>query len=702
MRDHFDGIIPIFHNLEGTSLLHCNNVAMPQNLVLSLLLITLAACTPTGLVDQSPAAGSLKLGFNPAELDLSTRPQDDFYDYVNGIWIASTDIPPERTSYGTMTILFEETEHQVRDLIEQADDREQRKIRDLYASFMNEPLVEELGTAPLAGELDRIAALESHSDVTNYMALALTMGIQVPLDFYIDANAEDTNQSLAYFWQSGLGLPDRDYYLTDNERLADVREHYAAHITRMFELAGWQGGAEASAAITRIEHRIAESHWSRVQNRNRELIYRSKFSLSSASDLSDQFDWAPFLEKAGFGRPDEFIIAQTDYFAELGKIIREYPVEQWRDYLRFKTLKAHAPYLNEALLQEDFDFQGRILRGQKEIQPRWKRGVRLVNLALGEAVGKAYVTAHFSTDSKERVNRMIENLRAAFGEAIDELEWMSIETKVKARQKLALFTSKIGYPGKWRDYSTLTIAADDLVGNVRRARAFEHYRQVAKLYKPVDRTEWGMTPQTVNAYYRPTMNEIVFPAAILQPPFFDPEADDAINYGAIGSVIGHEFSHGFDDQGRKFSGEGRLTDWWAESDAAEYIARSRILIEQYDRFNPLPDQAINGELTLGENIADLAGLVIAYRAWQMALDRKDSPVIEGFSGDERFFIGYALGWRGKFRDEYLREILLSDPHAPYRYRVIGALQNMQAFYDTYDLQPGDGMYLAPDKRVKIW
>ncbi len=334
--------------------------------------------------------------------------------------------------------------------------------------------------------------------------------------------------------------------------------------------------------------------------------------------------------------------------------------------------------------------------------PRWKRGVRLVNGALGEDVGQAYVAKYFPPESKTRVEEMIENLRSAFAEAIDELDWMSDVTKAKARRKLALFSSKIGYPDKWRDYSSLEIAADDLAGNVRRAREFEHFRQVAKLSKPVDRTEWGMTPHTVNAYYRPTMNEIVFPAAILQPPFFDADADDAMNYGAIGSVIGHEFSHGFDDQGRKFDGNGRLEDWWTDEDASEYVRRSQVLVDQYEQFKPLPDQPINGKLTLGENIADLAGLIMAYRAWQLSLNGRESPVIGGFSGAERFFIGYGLGWRSKYRDELLREILLSDPHAPSRYRVNGALQNMPAFYDAYDLQPGDGMYLSPDQRAKIW
>ena len=451
-----------------------------------------------------------------------------------------------------------------------------------------------------------------------------------------------------------------------------------------------------------IERRLAEQHWSRVQNRDREKIYSNKFTIVDAESLSPDFGWSAFLESGEFGTPDRFIIAQTDYFAELGEIVRAIPIEDWRTYLRFNALRAFAPYLGEAIVAEDFDFRRRILRGQEQIRPRWKRGIRLVNQSLGEAVGAIYVAQHFPPDARQRVEAMIEDLREAFGQSIDSLEWMSDETKQAAQQKLALFTAKIGYPDEWQDYSTLGIDPADLVGNVRRARQFEHRDAVAKLTKPVDRNEWGMTPQTVNAYYRPTLNEIVFPAAILQPPFFDFAADDAFNYGAIGAVIGHEFSHGFDDQGRKFDGRGRLEDWWTDSDAREYETRSAGLVDQYDAFQPLPDQAINGELTLGENIADLAGLIMAYRAWRILTGESKPPEIDGFGGDERFFIGYALTWRTKIRDEYLREMLLSDPHSPPRYRVIGALQNMQEFYDAFGITAGDGMYLPDEQRVHIW
>jgi len=675
----------------------------------------LAACSadtpePRPLVQPAePAAAQLPaLGFNPEDHSDTVRPQDDFFTYVNGKWSNSTDIPAQWSRYGVAQILYEETEQQLRELIEGAnrgsgsDGADARKIGDLYASFVNEQRTEALGIDPLLPEFERIEALQTHDALIEYLGQALKAGIQVPLDFYIDADGADTNRTLAYIWQSGLGLPDRDYYLSDSEKLAEVREKYAVHIERIFDLAGWQDGADAAQVIPAIENKIAQQHWSRVQNRDREKIYASKFSIDEAEDLSPGFDWAVFLEAGDFGQPQQFIIAQTDYFEELGKILRETPLEQWKTYLRFKTLKAFAPYLNDAIVEEDFDFQRRTLRGQEELRERWKRGVRLVNGSLGEMVGELYVASHFPAESKQSIDTMIANLREAFRQSIDSLEWMSEETKAAAQEKLAKFTSKTGYPDKWRDYSKLSIDPDDLVGNVRRSNMFRHAYEVEKLTRPVDRTEWGMTPQTVNAYYRPTMNEIVFPAAILQAPYFDAGVDEAINYGAIGSIIGHEFSHGFDDQGRKFDGQGRLADWWTEADAVEYERRSAGLVSQFDGFQPLPDQNINGALTLGENIADLAGVIVSYRAWRILQQGRDSALIDGFTGDQRFFIGYAQAWRTKQREEYLREKLLSDPHSPARFRVLGALQNMPEFYAAFDVREGDAMYLSPEERVKIW
>ncbi|MDP6413561.1 MAG: M13 family metallopeptidase [Gammaproteobacteria bacterium] len=662
---------------------------------------------PLPITPADTPAPARQLGFDPADLDTTTRPQDDFYAYVNSLWIQSTRIPPEWTKYGTMQIVYEKTEQQLKTIIQTAAtntdvaDSDSKKTGDLYNSFMNTVRTEELGLSPLIPELERINALRNYEELIHYFGQALAIGITVPIDFYIDADAAQPDKTLAYIWQGGLGLPDREYYLSESPQLVEIRSQYHTHIDKMFSLAGWANAADAETIIS-IEKQLAEQHWSRVQNRDREKIYSSKYTVTAANTLSPGFDWTIFLNSCEFGIPEQFIIAQTDYFAALGQIIRSIPVADWRTYLRFNVLRAYAPYLNEAIVTEDFNFSRRILRGQEQIRPRWKRGIRLVNASLGEAIGKIYIEQYFPADSKQRIDMMIENLRVAFQQSIDSLEWMTDQTKQAAQEKLALFTTKIGYPEKWQDYTTLKIDATDLIGNVRRAYEFSHREAIAKLAKPVDRSEWGMTPQTVNAYYRPTLNEIVFPAAILQPPFFDVSADDAFNYGAIGSVIGHEFSHGFDDQGRKFDGRGRLADWWTEDDASEYEIRSAGLVKQYDAFLPIPDQAVNGKLTLGENIADLAGLIIAYRAWQILIDDMKPQVINGFSGDERFFIGYAQTWRTKIREESLREMLLSDPHSPPNYRVIGVLQNMQEFYTAFGITSGDGMYLPDEQRVHIW
>jgi putative endopeptidase len=640
------------------------------------------------------------------ELDSATRPQDDFYRYVNGRWLERTAIPPEWSSYGTLQILAERTEEQLRALIETPvagpAPGQARKPADLYASFMDEARAEREGLAPLAPELARIDELADHDDVIRYIGHALEAGVQAPVDYYISSHPRDPDQSILYLWQGGLGLPDRDYYLVKSPELEKVRQEYRAHIERLSELAGWKDGEAAADIILALETQLAESQWSNVQNRDKERIAGNRYTLASARTFAPDMAWETLLRAADFSVPGEFVIAQTDYFKSLGGIVRNMPVANWQVYLRFKLLKAYAHYLNAAIVNEDFAFEGQALRGQQQIKARWKRGVRLVNEALGELTGQAYVARHFPPAAKVRMDELIQSLRAAYAQAIRKSEWMSAPTQRAALVKLDKFTAKIGYPAKWRDYSALVIEPDDLLGNVRRARAFAHHYEAGKLRRPVDRSEWGMTPQTVNAYYRPTLNEIVFPAAILQPPFFDLAADDAANYGSIGAIIGHEISHGFDDQGRKFDGDGRLHDWWSAADAAEYQARAARLIKQYGSFAPLPDVRVNGELTLGENIADLAGLVIAHRAYRIALQGREPPVLGGLTGEQRFFVAYAVGWRGKFRDELLREILLSDPHPPYEYRVRGVLQNMPEFYTAFDVRERDGMYLPPSERVKIW
>ena len=664
----------------------------------------LAACQST--VAPPPARES---GFNPAEFSAEVRPQDDFFDYINANWVAANEIPPDRSRFGVFNIVFDRTEGQVRELIEGAAEAGANagpgaaRIGALYRSYMNETAVNAAGLEPLADLFASVDAIASYDDLVTLFGQWQHLDVNLPVVFYVDGDASDPSRSLAYLWQAGLGLPDRDYYLNDGDKYANFRSQYLAHLTRMFELGGWGGGAQAASRVLDLEQRLAQRQWSRVQNRDRQRIYTNKVTLT---DHPDEALWRRFLSAGEFGALDVVILAQDDYFAGLPGFLGETPLDTWRAYLRARLLQAFAGYLAEPFAEEAFAFYGKVLRGQETQRPRWKRAVSTVNGLLGEQVGQLYVEAQFPPGAKAQIGDMVEGLRTAFAESIDQLDWMQPATKAEARRKLAAFNKKIGYPDDWRDYSALVMKDDDLVGNVRRGRRFENARQIAKLWKPVDRSEWGMTPQTINAYYRPTFNEIVFPAAILQPPFFDPSVDAAFNYGAIGAVIGHEFSHGFDDQGRKFDGSGALRDWWTAADAEAYRARADVLVAQYDAYRPLPDVPINGRLTLGENIGDLAGLTMAYRAYRNHVadtwPNGEAPVIDGFTGDQRFFIGYAHAWRGKYRDEALRERLLSDPHSPGKYRVIGVLRNLDAFYSAFDVQPGDAMYLPPDERVRIW
>lgn len=682
---------------------------MPRCIALLTALSLLAGC---GGEAPGPDPGArLKapvLGFDPAELDRSVRPQDNFFRYVNGRWLAQTPIPPDWASYGVTEMLVEQNYERLRGLIEETlgdpgdGGPDATRMAALYQSFMDTEQLERVGRAPLEAELARIDRLRDTPELIAYFGEALALGIQVPLTYYIEPDGDDTTQYLVYLWQDGLGLPDRDYYLLDTPALEAARAAYVQHVARMFEIAGWPDGPGAARRILALERQIAERHWSAVRNRDDEAIYRSKFDLRAASALSPGFDWPRLLEAAGFGQPAVFVLAQRDYFAALGTLLETIPIDDWRAYLRFKLLKAYAAYLDEALLQEDFAFEGGVLRGVERLRPRWQRGVRLVSAELGDALGRLYVARYFPPRARERIEALVENLRAAYRQAIESADWMDAETRAAALRKLDAVTGQLGYPRKWRDYSALVVASNDLVGNIQRSRRFEHAYQAAKLAQRVDRDEWHMAPQIVNAYYAPTLNTIVFPAAILQPPFFDPDADDAVNYGAIGAIIGHEFSHAFDDQGRKFDAQGRLRNWWTAEDAQRYAIRVSPLVEQYGRFRPLPDLPINGELTLGENIADLAGLVVAYGAYRLSLGDREPPVIQGFTGDQRFFIGYALAWRGVDREEFLREILLGDPHPPNEYRTLGPLQQMPEFYAAFGVRPGDQMYLEPGDRTRIW
>ena len=667
--------------------------------------ITIAAAL-TLLSCATPPQDGPSMGVDPAELSKTIRPQDDFFGYVNQNWIDENPIPQEYSSYGVSLQLFERTEEQVKTLIEAASQNagspDAQRIGDLYNAFMDEQAIEAAGLDGLAPALAAIEAVDSYEALWRLFGELQSTPVNNPVVFYTDADAADPDTVRLYMWQSGLGLPDRDYYLENSDKLVQARADYAEHIAKLFALAEWEDGALLAPLILALETRIAEQHWTNVRNRDRQRIYTNKFTIEEANALSEGLDWAEFLDAANIPAQDLVILAQDSYFKALPHLMRMHSIDAWKAYLKLHTLKAYAPYLSQDFVEENFDFQGRRLRGQEALRDRWKRGISFVNRSAGELLGKVYVEKYFPESSKAKISELVENLRAAFADSIQTLAWMSPSTKEEALTKLAAFTAKLGYPDEWRDYGGLETTPDSLIANVMAANRFNYDHEIAKLSAPTDRSEWGMSPQTVNAYYRPTFNEIVFPAAILQPPFFDPNADDALNYGAIGAIIGHEFSHGFDDQGRKFDGTGRLRDWWQPEDAEAYEGIADRLVGQYNAFQPLPDTSINGRLTLGENIADLAGLTVAHKAYRASLGSEPAPVINGFSGDQRFFLGYALSWRGHMREQRLREILLTDPHSPGRYRVQGVVRNMPAFHEAFDVQDGDGMYLPPEQRVRVW
>jgi len=504
-----------------------------------------------------------------------------------------------------------------------------------------------------------------------------------------------------YLTQGGTALPDRDYYLSADAKFVDIRTKYVEYLTKVFTLAGRPRAADDAKLVMDLETSLAKAQWTQVESRDAVKTY-NKYPVTKVIADMPGFDWAAWARAQGIDKASEWVIAQPSFFTAFAAMVPTTPLETWKAWMAAQVIGLYSPFLSEPFVQARFEFFGKTLSGQQQMRARWKRGVQLVNGSMGEALGQLYVGKFFPAESKVRMERMITNLIAAYRQSIGELEWMTPATRKEALEKLAKFSPKIAYPPKWRDYSALQVKADDLVGNVERANRVEHDYQIGKLGKPVDRDEWLMTPQTVNAYYNPVKNEIVFPAAILQPPFFDVTADDAVNYGAIGAVIGHEIGHGFDDQGRRFDGDGKLRDWWKPEDETEFQKRAKLLIEQFNAFTPLPGVHVNGELTLGENIGDLGGLSIAYRAWKLSLDGKPSPVLDGFTGDQRFFMGWAMAWRAKARNEYLQQQVLADPHAWAEFRANGPLGNIPAFYEAFGVKAGDKLFVAPEKRVKIW
>lgn len=663
----------------------------------------------TGVV----AADSAGLYANPAGIDrsgfdLDVRPQDDFFRYVNGGWLARTEIPADRTWWGVAPELRAESEKQQRSIIEEmaartdlAPDSVEQKIGALFASLTDQSLVQGKGIAPIAGTLEAIAAIDSTQTLEAFFGAAHALGVSTPLDVGVVSDPGAENRYISYVWQSGLGLPDRDYYLSEDQKFRKLRADYPLYIGRLLDLGGFGGTAEQAQAVFAIEQRLAAAHWPAEQNRDMKNLY-NLVRKESLAEVVPNFDWSAYLEAAGLGERADLMVSQLSYFQALGAIVEEFSLAAWKDYLRFHALDAAAPWLSSEFEQAQFDFMQHEVLGLEEKAPDWKRAVRAIDDLVGEAIGQVYVQRYFPAEDKQSMQQLVDDLLEAFRVGIFDLEWMGEETRQRAEEKRARLDTKIGYPNKWRDYSGLEIRADDPLGNLQRARAFEYRFQLAKLDLPIDREEWEMTPQTVNAYHEPFKNEIVFPAAFLQPPNFNMAADPAVNYGAIGYVIGHEIGHAFDDKGRAFDAYGKLNDWWTAEDAAHYEQAAARLVDQYNAFSPLKGMNINGKLTLGENIADLTGITIAYRAYHASLGGKQAPLIDGMSGDQRFFFGFAQANRAVMREAFLRSMLVSDPHSPPEYRVLGVLRNFTPFYEAFDVKEGDRMYLPPEQRVRIW
>ena len=671
--------------------------------------LTLSLITAFASAADTPPEAPLS-GIDSQYIEPSVRIQDDFFEHLNGKWLKNTAIPADKARWGAFDKLAEDTQPQVRAIIEaaQADKTqkagsEARKIGDLYASYMDEKKREQLGYKPLARELASIRAIRDKKAIPALIAHLDAMGVSTPYAVGVEQDGRESTRYAVGVYQSGLGLPDRDYYLKkDDAKMADAKAKYETLVAAMLGKVGRKDGAEAARAIVALETELAQAQWTKVENRDPVKRY-NKVAIARLGELTPGYDWNGALAKAGVAsKTDYVIVKQPSYLSAYNSILDKTDLATWKSYFEWQLVRRFAPYLSKDFVDANFAFYGTTLSGVTENRPLWKRGASVVEGAMGEAVGRQYVQRHFPAERKARMEVLVKNVLEAFRQSIDTLDWMSPATRQEAQAKLAKFSPKVGYPNKWRDYSALSIVRDDLVGNVARAAQFEHQRDVDKLGQPIDREEWGMTPQTVNAYYNPAKNEIVFPASILQPPFFDMAADDAVNYGGIGAVIGHEISHGFDDSGSQFDGNGNLRDWWTEEDRAKFKAKTDLLVKQYGAFEPVPGYKLNGALTLGENIGDNSGLAIAYKAYQLSLGGKSAPVIDGLTGDQRFFMGWNQVWRAKIREADQISRIKTDPHSSGKARANGTVRNQPAFYEAFGVKPGDKMYLAPNERVTIW
>ncbi len=650
---------------------------------------------------DAPQIGSF--GIAVKDIDAAVDPGDDFYAYVNGDWLRSFKIPDEYSSYGSFTVLAERSEQRLKAIVESLSAKgtpagDEKKVRDYYAAYLDVAAINAKGLAPLAEDFAAIDAIDTPEKFAAFTTNPATRA-RAPIAFVISADLKEPGRYALYAGQSGLGMPNRDYYL--EEKFADKQSKYRAYIETILTLAGHADAAGAAQRIYDLELEMAKVHWEPAKRRNRDLMYNLK-SIDDLEAFAPGAPWRVMLASSGLGDRAEVIVREDDAVQKLAALIAATPIETWRDYLKFHLVDANADVLPAAIDEANFAFFATELRGTPKQKERWKRAVAAVDDALGEAVGRLYVENHFPPESKAMMEELVGNLRAALNERIGALAWMSDETRAAARDKLAKFTPKIGYPDEWRDYGALDARPGDAYGNAKRSQAFEWAYEAARIDEPVNRKEWGMTPPTVNAYYNPPLNEIVFPAGILDAPFFDPKADAAVNYGAIGAVIGHEIGHGFDDQGRKSDGDGVLHDWWSPADVAAFQKVADKIGAQYSAYEPIPGFPVNPQLTMGENIGDIGGLAMAFHAYKLSLNGAEAPVIDGLTGDQRFFLAWGQVWKRVVRDEQLKNQIAADPHSPAQYRVNGVVRNMAAWYEAFGVTEGDDLYLAPAERVEIW
>jgi putative endopeptidase len=673
------------------------------------LVVCVCCCLVATAALSRAGENTASSGIDRTTFDQSVKPGDNFFLYVNGNWIKHNPIPPEYSRWGAFPKLRDDNLAFLREILEglgkstQPLDADGKKLHDLYATATDEAKLEAAGAKPLAGTLERIAKISTPQELVAEAARLHLAGTPALFRMGVRQDEKQSNVYAVYVYQGGLGLPERDYYLGTTGDSKRIRDEYRGHVAKMLELLGDapQDAQKGADTVLQIETKLAEASRTPVQLREREKQY-TKLNREKLAALTPKVDWVLYFNTAAIAEPADVIVGQPEFLTRLNEMVTSVPVADWRTYLRWHVVHSMAPYLSSKFEDEDFRFESGVLRGIKQQQPRWKRAVTAVDQLMGEALGRLYVEKYFKPAAKERMDELVRNLVAAYRERLQSRDWMGSETKKHALEKLAAITPKIGYPDKWRDYSSLEIRDDSYAENVMRAEAFEIQYRLSKLGKPVDRTEWGMTPPTVNAYYNPSLNEIVFPAGILQPPFFNATADDAVNYGGIGAVIGHEITHGFDDQGSRYDQDGNMRNWWTSEDRARFNAKTDKLVKQYNDQVPLEKLHVNGRLTLGENLADLGGVAIAYAAYQKSLHGQPAPVIDGFTGPQRFFIGFAQVWRGTSRDAEQRLRLRTDPHSPPLVRATVPVSNIQAFYDAFNLKPGDAMYREPQDRVEVW